>query len=91
MDHEPFEISEARIKHGDSSWEGFKKMSSDAKIWKDEHGWHGICDNYQGQIHVTEYELRYLIIEIEEFMEQQLNWEIFQFGNGLGLRGYRAK
>lgn len=25
MDSEPFEVSEARIKHGDSSWEGFCK------------------------------------------------------------------
>lgn len=27
IDSEPFEVSEARIKYGDSSWEGFKKMS----------------------------------------------------------------
>jgi len=26
IDHEPFKVSEARIKYGDSSWEGFKRM-----------------------------------------------------------------
>jgi len=29
MEHELFEVSEARIKFGDSSWEGFKKMPYD--------------------------------------------------------------
>jgi hypothetical protein len=66
-------------------------MSSDAKVWKDEDGWHGICDAVSGQIDGTEYGLRYVISRIEMDMEVELNWEIFQFTNGLGLRGYRAK
>ena len=66
-------------------------MSSDAKIWKDKEGWHGISDCGKEQIDVTEYELSDIIAYIEDEVEQQLNWEIFEFGNGLGLRGYRAK
>lgn len=66
-------------------------MSADAKIWQDEHGWHGICDATGEKYHGTNYELSWLIIEIEYEMKQKLHWEIFEFGNGLGLRGYRAK
>ena len=67
-------------------------MSSDAKIWKDENGWHGICDAVPNeQFNGTEYELREILVEIEQEMKTRLNWEIFKFTNGLGLRGYKAK
>lgn len=67
-------------------------MSSDAKIWQDKDGWHGICDDVPGeQFNETNYGLRDIIVEIEGEMKQSLHWEIFQFDNGLGLRGYRAK
>jgi hypothetical protein len=66
-------------------------MSSDAKVWKDEDGWHGTSDLHTEQIDATEYDLSYIIDEIEAMFKQNLNWEIFKFENGLGLRGYRAK
>ena len=66
-------------------------MSSDAKVWQDEDGWHGICDASAEQIDATNYELLSLIQEIENRMDQSLHWEIFSFKNGLGLRGYRAR
>lgn len=67
-------------------------MSADAKVWKDEEGWHGICDIVPNeQFYETDYGLKDILIEIESKMETRLNWEIFQFTNGLGLRGYRAK
>lgn len=67
-------------------------MSSDAKVWQDKYGWHGICDaKPKEQFDGTDYDLSALIIEVEYEMGQKLHWEIFEFGNGLGLRGYRAK
>lgn len=67
-------------------------MSSDAKVWKDKEGWHGICDSVPNeQFNEDEYGLRDILTEIEGEMKIRLNWEIFQFTNGLGLRGYRAK
>lgn len=67
-------------------------MSADAKVWKDKDGWHGIADFMDEQIDLTEYGL----VDTLEHIEMQaggraLNWEIFEFKNGLGLRGYRAK
>ena len=66
-------------------------MSSDAKVWKDKEGWHGISDWHDHELISHDYALSDIITEIEDKAKQQLNWEIFQFGNGLGLRGYRAK
>ncbi len=66
-------------------------MSADAKVWKDNDGWHGICDAYNEQLDESEYGLTDLLIDIEDRMEMKLDWEIFQFTNGPGLRGYRAK
>jgi hypothetical protein len=66
-------------------------MSSDAKVWKDESGWHGICDLPGDELDGTEYDLSYIIKLIEDRFGHTLNWEIFQFGDGLGLRGYEAK
>lgn len=67
-------------------------MSADAKVWHDEMGWHGICDAFDGTIDGSHYDLTSILKGIEEeFMKQPLHWEIFQFKNGLGLRGYRAK
>lgn len=67
-------------------------MSADAKVWQDEDGsWYGICDGSEGQLTGTEYGLTSLLIEVEYIMKQHLHWEIFQFGDGLGLRGFRAK
>ena len=66
-------------------------MSSDAKIWHDKDGWHGICDDSNHQVNDDDYSLNSVIGYIESVMGQRLHWEIFEFGNGLGLRGYRAK
>lgn len=66
-------------------------MSADAKVWKDETGWHGICDDCPEQLNGTDYDLAYIIKQIESRMGIPLDWEIFAFSNGLGLRGYRAK
>lgn len=66
-------------------------MSSDAKVWQDEDGWHGICDANNNRIDGTNYELKDIIEDIETVMGQSLYWEIFPFKNGLGLRAYRAK
>jgi hypothetical protein len=66
-------------------------MSADAKVWQDKDGWHGIADFIEGQIDVTDYELATLLADIELKARQELHWEIFQFANGPGLRGYRAK
>lgn len=68
-----------------------ESMSSDAKAWKDKNGWHAICDATKDQIDGTEYGLVEVLIEIEYIMKAKLHWEIFEFGNGWGLRGYRAK
>lgn len=66
-------------------------MSSDAKVWQDEHGWHGICDASDVAIDGSQYDLYFVLGVVEHLMGQPLHWEIFEFGNGLGLRGYRAK
>lgn len=67
-------------------------MSADAKVWQDKEGWHGICDAVPGeQFNETNYGLVDILREIEGEMKQRLHWEIFQFGNGPGLRGYRSK
>ena len=66
-------------------------MSADAKVWKDDKGWHGVADFIDGQIDMTEYGLVDILEYIESQVETHLNWEIFQFNNGLGLRGYRAR
>ena len=66
-------------------------MSSDAKVWKDKDGWHAISDFFDGELNGTEYELSLLLKEVESEAKVLLNWEIFEFTNGLGLRGYRAK
>lgn len=66
-------------------------MSADAKVWKDENGWHGISDWIDHEIISSEYALTDILTEIEDKAKQVLNWEIFEFKNGLGLRGYRAK
>lgn len=67
-------------------------MSADAKVWKDDEGWHGIADFMEKQIDMSNYEL----VDVLKYVEEQagyqaLHWEIFQFDNGPGLRGYRAK
>jgi hypothetical protein len=66
-------------------------MSSDAKVWQDASGWRGKCDACEDELEGTDYSLTDILIEIEDKMEQKLHWEIFEFGNGLGLSGYRAK
>jgi hypothetical protein len=66
-------------------------MSSDAKVWQDKNGWHGICDATSKQLDGDDYDLKIIIEDIEDLMGQRLHWEIFQFTNGLGLRAYRAK
>lgn len=66
-------------------------MSSDAKVWKDKEGWHGISNWHIRELISHEYALTDILCEIEDKANQQLNWEIFTFENGLGLRGYIAK
>lgn len=66
-------------------------MSADAKVWKDDEGWHGIADFMEDQIDLSDYGLVDTLEHIEFEAGQDLNWEIFIFGNGPGLRGYRAK
>ena len=66
-------------------------MSSDAKVWQDKDGWHGIADFMDEQIDMTDYDLVEILEHIERLARQSLHWEIFQFTNGPGLRGYRAR
>jgi hypothetical protein len=67
-------------------------MSSDAKVWKDKDGWHAVADFFKlEEIHTSDYELVQTLQYVEDEAGQSLNWEIFEFKNGLGLRGYRAK
>lgn len=66
-------------------------MSADAKVWKDDTGWHGIADFIVGQLDVSDYELVDLLADVEIEAQQSLNWEIFIYPQGPGLRGYRAK
>lgn len=70
-------------------------MSADAKVWKDEGGWFGFHDNdddcpinaHEG----TAYDLVRVLQSIEQCLGSPLDWEIRQFGNGLGLDGRRAR
>ena len=67
-------------------------MSADAKVWRDDRGyWHSISDFQKGEMVSSAYGLTELLIEIEHEAKQKLDWDIFEFGNGLGLRGYRAR
>lgn len=66
-------------------------MSADAKVWKDDKGWHGIAEFTDNQIDMTAYGLTDMLEYIEEMAGRPLNWEIFEFKNGLGLIGYRAR
>lgn len=67
-------------------------MSADAKVWQDKDGWHGIADFMPNtQLNYTNYDLSELLEEIEVRAGQPLHWEIFQFDNGPGLRGFRAR
>jgi hypothetical protein len=66
-------------------------MSADAKVWQDHEGWHSISDWNEKQITGSHYQLSDIITQVEDSAGQSLYWEIFQFGNGFGLRGYRAK
>lgn len=66
-------------------------MSSNAKVWKDKEGWHGISDWHDKELISHDYALSDIIIAIEDQALQQLDWEIFEFKDGLGLRGYIAK
>lgn len=66
-------------------------LSADAKVWLDEEGWHGIADFMKDGIDLSYYDLTTVLRLIEEAAEQSLAWEIFQFDNGLGLRGYIAR
>lgn len=66
-------------------------MSADAKIWKDNEGWHAVTNWHERTIHGSEYSLSDIITAIEDKAKQPLNWEIFEFSNGLGLRGFLAK
>lgn len=66
-------------------------MSSDAKVWKDTSGWHGISDWHDHEIVSSEYALTDILTEIEDKAGQPLDWDIFEFGNGLALRGYKAR
>lgn len=66
-------------------------MSSDAKIWRDKDGWHGISDWHDQPLDSHEYGLSDIIAEIELRAKQPLDWDIFEFDNGLALRGFLAR
>lgn len=65
-------------------------MSADAKVWPDDDFFWGAV--HDGPCKCGKHEpgmLSDMLREVEECMEGQLRWEIFQFGDGPGLRGYR--
>lgn len=68
-------------------------MSADAKVWPLEDGsgqWGAVHD---GPCKCGKHEYDLLsatLLEVEECMGTEMKWEIFQFGNGPGLRGYRV-
>ena len=66
-------------------------MSSDAKVWREENEWHAISDWHDNELYSSEYSLTTILTEIEDKAGQELDWDIFQFANGLALRGYRAR
>jgi len=68
-------------------------MSADAKVWADDTGWwNGIHDGEcRSSIRTHDaYALSHVLADIERCMHRQLRWEIFQFSNGPGLRGYET-
>lgn len=66
-------------------------MSADAKVWQDKDGWHGVADFMEERLDMSDYDLVNILEQIEIMAKQELYWEIFQFSNGPGLRGYRAR
>lgn len=74
-------------------------MSADAKAWTEDGAWDSwkgvhdgpcVCSTSLMVPHDQGANLSELLRDLEECVGRQLRWEIFEYGNGLGLRGYVA-
>ena len=66
-------------------------MSADAKVYQENNLWYGVhdgpCSPGSMPHNQGEYSLTFLMDELEQ-CTGTLRWEMFQYPNGLGLRGF---